>query len=81
MWEVSTQCHQCHAISHVYGLVMLVMYQVAHLVSFGIIGFSYPHAREASRQFRNKMTEYMKSKINQCETKGKYKNIRDMHRG
>jgi len=37
--------------------------------------------QEPSRQFRIKITEYVKSKMNECETKGKYKNIRDMHRG
>jgi hypothetical protein len=37
--------------------------------------------QEASRQFGNKTTEYVKSKINECETNGKYRNIRDMHSG
>ena len=35
---------------------------------------------EASGQFRNKKTEYLKSKINEHETNGKNKNIRDLYR-
>jgi hypothetical protein len=37
--------------------------------------------REASRHFRNKKKEYLKSKINELETKSKNTNIRDLYRG
>jgi hypothetical protein len=36
--------------------------------------------REISRNFKNKMREYLKEKINEHETKSK-KNIRDLYRG
>jgi hypothetical protein len=37
--------------------------------------------REASRHFRNKKKKYLKAKINEHETNGKNKNIRDLYRG
>jgi hypothetical protein len=36
--------------------------------------------REVSRRFRNKKKEYLKPKIDELETKGKIKNIRDLYR-
>ena len=36
---------------------------------------------EASRHFRNKKKEYLKAEIDERETNGKIKNIRDMNRG
>jgi hypothetical protein len=37
--------------------------------------------REISRNFRNKVTEYVKDKSNELATKSKNKNIRDLYRG
>jgi uncharacterized NAD(P)/FAD-binding protein YdhS len=37
--------------------------------------------REASRHFRNKKKEYLKTKISELETNSKNKNIRDLYRG
>ena len=37
--------------------------------------------REASLYFRDKKKEYMKAKIEELETNGKVKNIRDLCRG
>jgi hypothetical protein len=37
--------------------------------------------REASRHFRNREREYLKDKINELESNGKNKNIRDLCRG
>jgi hypothetical protein len=37
--------------------------------------------REASRHLRNKKREYLKDKINEPESNGKNKNIRDLYRG
>jgi hypothetical protein len=37
--------------------------------------------REASRHFRNNKREYLKDKINELESNGKNKNIRDLYRG
>ena len=36
--------------------------------------------RENSRHFRNKKKEYLKATIEELETKGKLKNIRDSYR-
>jgi hypothetical protein len=36
---------------------------------------------EASTHFRNKKREYLKTKINECETNSENKNIRDLCRG
>jgi hypothetical protein len=37
--------------------------------------------REASRHFRYKEREYLKDKINEFESNGENKNIRDLYRG
>ena len=37
--------------------------------------------RDASGQFRNKKTGYLKAKIEELETNSKIKNIRDLYRG
>jgi hypothetical protein len=37
--------------------------------------------QEASRHFRKMKREYLKDKINELESKGKNKNIRDLYRG
>ena len=37
--------------------------------------------REARRHFKNKMKAYLQSKIEEIETNGKLKNIRDLYRG
>jgi hypothetical protein len=37
--------------------------------------------REASRNFRNKKSEYLKYIINELATNSKNKNIRDLYRG
>jgi len=36
---------------------------------------------EASRHFRNKKKEYLKTKIDELETNSKIKNIRDLYKG
>jgi len=37
--------------------------------------------REATRHIRNKRKEYLKAKIDELETNGRFKNIRDLFRG
>ena len=37
--------------------------------------------REATRHIRNKRKEYLKAKIDELETNGKFKNIKDLYRG
>ena len=37
--------------------------------------------RQASGHFRNKKKAYLKAKIEELETNGKIKNIRDLYRG
>jgi hypothetical protein len=37
--------------------------------------------QEANRHFRNKKRKYLKDKINELESNGKNKNIRDLYRG
>jgi uncharacterized protein (DUF2225 family) len=37
--------------------------------------------REATRNIRNKRTEYLKGKIDELETNSKFKNIRDLYTG
>jgi len=37
--------------------------------------------RDASRRFRNKKKVYLKAKIEELETNGKIKNVRDLYRG